>query len=414
MIDIATLTAEPLLVAPTHARSLAASLAREPAPYDHAADVAAVYGVMMPAQEKPFTFAEGVAYIPVRGTLINRSTASYSFMTGYKGIVSRVAAAAADPQVKGVVFDVDSYGGEAAGCFEAAQYCRAALMASGKPSMAMVDSNAYSAGFAMAVAADRVVVVPSGGAGSIGVVTMHVDYSKALDKDGVSVEYIYAGKHKVDGNPYEPLPAAARASIQKRIDDRYSAFAEHVDTMRGLPAGSAAKTEAQIYSAADALALGLIDEISSAPEALAKFTLSISEATSSFQLEAHMADPQVPDVAAVQSEARTAERARVKAIMTNAEADGRGDLASYLAFDTDMSAEQAGAMLSKAPKAHAPAPAAAAAPASNPLAAAMAAAGTPGIAPDGAEAPAAGADTSAAQTNALLSALTLATGRKVG
>ena len=126
-----------------------------------------------------------------------------------------------------------------------------------------------------------------------------------------------------------------------------------------------------------------------------------------------MAEPQVPDVAAVQSEARIAERARCKAILTHAEADGRADMASYLAFDTDMSADQSGAMLSKAPKAAAPAPAAAATPAANPLAAAMAQAGTPGIAPDGADSKPGNVDSAAQEVNTLLASLALATGRKV-
>ena len=166
MIDLATLAAEPLLLAPTHAHSLAAALKREPEEYDHAKDVAAIYGVSPTDHEKPFAFANGVAFISVRGTLINRSTASYSWLTGYKGIVARVQAAAEDPQVTAVVYDVDSYGGEAAGCFEAAAFCRAALLAAGKPSMAMIDSNAYSGGYAIASGAGRISLTPSGGVGS--------------------------------------------------------------------------------------------------------------------------------------------------------------------------------------------------------------------------------------------------------
>ena len=76
-----------------------------------------------------------------------------------------------------------------------------------------------------------------------------------------------------------------------------------------------------------------------------------------------------------------AERARIKAIITGAEAEGRGELANKLAFDTDMAADMAVGILAAAPRA-AKAPAAAApAAAADPLAAAMAVAGTPGILP---------------------------------
>lgn len=406
--DLSAITAEPLLVAPTYARAMVEALSR-PAPteaYDHGLDVAAVFGVTPSAPEKPFAFADGIAFIPVRGTLVNRSTMSYSFATGYKGIQARVAAAVADDQVKGIVFDVDSYGGEAAGCFECAHAVREMLAASGKPSLSVVDSNAYSAGYAMAVAADRVVLVPSGGAGSVGVVTMHVDYSKAVAEAGISVTYIYAGKHKVDGNPYAPLSDDVRADIQARVAGKYEAFVAHVATMRKLDPAVVRGTEAATYDAAAAIGLGLIDAVATAPDALAQFQASLPAPTGAFFMEANMADPTAPDVATVQAEARTAERARCAAILNHAEAAGRSDLAAHLAFETDMSADAAGKMLAKAPKAQAAAPAAAA-PA-DPLAAAMAAAGTPGV---GADDKAGGGQMTEAQQ--MLAAFALATGTKV-
>lgn len=405
--DLSAITAEPLLVAPTYARAMVEALSR-PAPteaYDHGLDVAAVFGVTMAAVEKPFAFADGLAYIPVRGTLINRSTSSWSWVTGYKGIQARVAAAVADGDVRGIVFDVDSYGGEAAGCFECAQSVREMLTASGKPSLAVVDSNAYSAGYAMAVAADRVVLVPSGGAGSVGVVTMHVDYSKAVAEQGINITYVYAGKHKVDGNPFEPLPDAVRADIQARIDGKYEAFVTHVATMRSIDPQRVRDTEARTYDAPAALALGLIDAVATAPDALAQFQESLPAPAGAFFMEANMADPNAPDVATVQAEARTAERARCAAILNHTEATGRSDLAAHLAFETDMSADAAGKMLAKAPKAQAAAPAAAA----DPLAAAMDRAGTPGVGADDK----AGAGTQQTEAQQMLAAFSLATGTKV-
>lgn len=370
MIDIHQITAEPLLVAPHASMAFASSLAgaRKPEEFDHSLDVAAVYGASVaPREEKTFAFdpGSGVAFIPVRGTLLNRFGGAYSWVTGYQAITQMAAAAAADPQVRAGVLDVDSFGGEAAGCFECAAGLRAAFRAAGKPLIAVVNSNAYSAGYALAAAADRIVLIPSGGAGSIGVVTMHVDYSKSLSADGIKVTYIHGGAHKVDGNPYQPLPDDVRADIQTRIDERYSAFVAHVAAMRGLSDQAVRDTEARMFGAKDALALGLIDETNTAPEAYTAFVASLPATTGSFQLEAT-----VPDID--QAAVAGAERARIKAIITGAEATGRTALANKLAFDTNMDAETACALL-----------AAAAAAATDPLAAAMAKAGTPGIVPDG-------------------------------
>jgi signal peptide peptidase SppA len=383
MIDIHQITAEPLLVAPHASMAFASSLAgaRKPEEFDHSLDVAAVYGASVaPREEKTFAFdpGSGVAFIPVRGTLLNRFGGAYSWATGYQAITQMAAAAAADPQVRAGVLDVDSFGGEAAGCFECAAGLRAAFRAAGKPLIAVVNSNAYSAGYALAAAADRIVLIPSGGAGSIGVVTMHVDYSKSLSSDGIKVTYIHGGAHKVDGNPYQPLPDDVRADIQTRIDERYSAVVAHVAAMRGLSDQAVRDTEARMFGAKDALTLGLIDETNTAPEAYTAFVASLPATTGSFQLEAT-----VPDID--QAAVAGAERARIKAIITGAEAAGRTALANKLAFDTNMDAETAVALLAAAPVASA-APAAAAA---DPLAVAMAAAGTPGIVPDGTDSAAA-------------------------
>ena len=383
MIDIHQITAEPLLVAPHASMAFASSLAgaRKPEEFDHSLDVAAVYGASVaPREEKTFAFdpGTGVAFIPVRGTLLNRFGGAYSWATGYQAITQMAAAAAADPQVRAGVLDVDSFGGEAAGCFECAAGLRAAFRAAGKPLIAVVNSNAYSAGYALAAAADRIVLIPSGGAGSIGVVTMHVDYSKNLSEAGIKVTYIHGGAHKVDGNPYQPLPDDVRADIQTRIDERYSAFVAHVAAMRGLSDQAVRDTEARMFGAKDALALGLIDETNTAPEAYTAFVASLPATAGSFQLEAT-----VPDID--QAAVAGAERARIKAIITGAEATGRTALANKLAFDTNMDAETAVALLAAAPVASA-APAAAAA---DPLAVAMAAAGTPGIVPDGTDSAAA-------------------------
>lgn len=57
------------------------------------------------------------------------------------------------------------------------------------------------------------------------------------------------------------------------------------------------------------------------------------------------------DAAAIKADANKATNVRAKAILDHADAKGREDLARHLAFETDMSAEGAVAMLGKAPKA---------------------------------------------------------------
>lgn len=398
-IDLTAFASEPLMLAP-HYGGLASDLAREPEPLDHGIELAAIYGISPDEDaDKPFAFAHGIAFIPVRGSLVNRFSWACSWITGYKAIIQMVAAAAADPDVRAVVLDVDSYGGEAAGCFETGRAIRSMLTAAGKPSVAIVDSNAYSAGYALACAADSISVIPSGGAGSVGVCTMHVDTSRANDQAGYTVTLVYAGEHKVDGNPYQPLPDSVKADMQARLEIRYSQFIEYVAEMRDgkVTADAVRATQARCYTADEALSLGLVDTVSPTQDAFNAFLQSLpapSESGTFFLETPEMAD---------QASAGANERARIQAILTHAEATGRGELANHLAFNTDMTAEQAQALLAVAPRATAAAPAAA-----NPLAAAMEAVGTPGIT-NAASAP---QDDAASATQALLQSYQLATGRK--
>ena len=85
---------------------------------DRKGEMLEAYGFERSTVRKPFAFSNGIAVIPVHGSLINRFGQSWGFVTGYNFIRSQLNAAMADDDVKAIVFDCNSYGGEVAGCFE--------------------------------------------------------------------------------------------------------------------------------------------------------------------------------------------------------------------------------------------------------------------------------------------------------
>ncbi|MCP4547328.1 MAG: S49 family peptidase, partial [bacterium] len=98
---------------------------------------------------KPFQEIDGIAVIAVHGTLVQRNGLDpYSGMTGYDGITRKLEEAAADPEIDGIILDVDSYGGEVAGCFDACDVVMAARQQ--KPVWAICTEFAYSAAYALA------------------------------------------------------------------------------------------------------------------------------------------------------------------------------------------------------------------------------------------------------------------------
>ncbi|EOI6865263.1 S49 family peptidase [Yersinia enterocolitica] len=206
---------------------------------------------------------EGVAVIPIQGTLVQKlgTLRPYSGMTGYDGIRASFLTAMNDSEVKAICLDIDSPGGEVAGCFDLVDEIYAARGA--KPIWAILSENAYSAAYALASAADRIIVPRTGGVGSIGVIVMHVDWSQRIKSDGVQVTIITFGSRKAESNPWEPLSEEARKSIQSDVDEMGRLFVSTVSRNRGIAERTIRDTEAACFLAADGVQLGLADQVAS-------------------------------------------------------------------------------------------------------------------------------------------------------
>lgn len=353
----------------------------------------AAMGAQITDRNKPFAFSDGVAIIPMWGALLHRDSWCDSYATGYDYIRAKFDLAMEDPQVKGIVFDVNSPGGHVAGNFELADEIYAAR--SVKPSIAIIDSMCYSGGYSLGSSTSRMVATPSGGVGSIGVVMMHVSVQALMEKWGVDINFIHAGAHKVDGNMFQALPEDVRARYQASVGRSYEKFVALVARNRSMDAEKVRNTEALCFDVEEGLSLGLIDAIQSPKDALAAFRKELS-GSSTFPQQgakkmsndtakpgeggqstatAPSADNPNPAAAAAAPAAPAADapaapaaaaapaagadsqkavsddRQRVNAILSCDEAKGREDLAKHFALSTDMSVDDAKKALGLAPKA---------------------------------------------------------------
>ncbi|MCA0247680.1 MAG: S49 family peptidase [Proteobacteria bacterium] len=223
---------------------------------------------------RELTRVGAVAVIPIEGTLVHKGKwlGTDSGETSYEGLWAQITAAHRDPSIEGVVFEVDSCGGEVSGAFDVAEAIHE--LSADKPTLSILTDHAYSAGYLLASAARAIVMPLSGGCGSIGVITMHVDYAAALEEAGIKVTVLAAGAHKADGNPFEALPKDVAAKIRGQIEALRTAFAEAVGRYRGrrLSAADALATEARDFDASDdPVAAGLVDSIARPSEAFAAF-----------------------------------------------------------------------------------------------------------------------------------------------
>jgi signal peptide peptidase SppA len=310
---------------------------------------------------RPYIVVNGVLQIPVMGVLLNRFSYQVGrWVTGYDYIEQAMLRGISDMTVKGIALVIDSPGGEVAGCFELVD--KLFGWRGEKPIRAYAADHSYSAAFAIASAAGRVAVTRSGGTGSVGVVTAHVDYSGALEQAGIKVTFIHAGKHKVDGNPYEALPKAVKDRIQARIDKAYAVFVETVARNRDMEQDAVRNTEALCYDAEDSIAVGFADVVGALDEELIAFSESLenpegeymtTQTTKTGDAAAAPAgiDQATHDaaVAAARAEGATAgaaaERTRINAILGSEIGKARPKAALSAALKTDMTADQAAAFL---------------------------------------------------------------------
>lgn len=400
-------------------------------------EILSAYGYQQPVeQSKPFAYSDGVAIIPIHGLLVNRMSWSYSFATGYNFIRSQMNAALNDDDVKLIVYDVNSSGGLVSGCSELA----AEIFASRdvKSSLAVIDARCYSAAYFLASAATRVVCTPTGGVGNIGCAAVHIERSELLEKEGVKVTLLFEGAEKVDGNPYEPLSKRARESIQRELSYHYGLFVEAVARHRGLTEEEIRSTGAKCYVPPEAVEVGLIDGVKTPIEAVDEFWNELTQ-DSETEVDFIMSEkpntttaPVAPPAAAAAApsfsaediqrmvsegvaQAISADRARSAAIRGCDEAKGREKLADHLALNTAMSADEAKAILSAAPK-EAPQQNSGRQQPDNYFFAAMNATENPNVGADpdaGATGPGGAPSDPMATANRLLSNFSRATGRKI-
>ncbi len=220
----------PLLVEPSKLDAVIAALA----PRFGINDLALVPGLYTtePGEKRypGYRVQDGIAVIDVFGALVHRGgyDAESTYFLGYQDVGRRCDTALGDGEVEGIAFQIDSPGGEVSGAHQLAAQVYAARGA--KPMTAVVSNVAASAAYLLAAAVGDISVSPTGFTSSIGVVLRHVDMSRLLANDGITVTQIYAGAAKVDGNPYEPLSVTARERFQADVSTLYDQFVSAIDS----------------------------------------------------------------------------------------------------------------------------------------------------------------------------------------
>ncbi len=297
---------------------------------------------------------DGIAVLPVVGPLFRYANlfTQVSGASSYELLAKDFTQAVENPDVKAIVLNIDSPGGEVNGCAEFADMIHEARGV--KPIIAYASGDAASGAYWIAAAADEIVVSKTSALGSIGVVGV---YRGNKGEDAVEVVSSQSPYKRLD-----PDTDDGRARLQKRIDAMADVFVDAVAKYRGVASSHVQNHygSGDVFIGDDAVKQGLADRIGSFEKLL--FELSGNAAPHSInpnQQEKSMDDIQslreaYPDLTTsleqdAVKQGVTAERSRVQGILSHDEANARTLLAQHLAFETDMEVEAAVSVLSKAP-----------------------------------------------------------------
>ena len=216
---------------------------------------------------------KGVFVLPIWGTIAHRmgSFDEFSGGTSTERIGRIFRQAINDNAVEAIVLDIDSFGGSSSGVMELHKEIRDAR--GKKPVVAVANSVAASAAYWIGVAADEFFVTHSGFAGSIGVWTLHEDWSERFATEGIKNTLIGMPEFKTEGNPFEPLSEEARAFMEHRVSEVYDQFVRDVAKGRGVAVKEVRNGfgQGRVLSAKDALKEGMIDGIATLDETVSKF-----------------------------------------------------------------------------------------------------------------------------------------------
>lgn len=215
---------------------------------------------------EPTKSGRSIARVVARGTLMK----GQSSFGGTSTVQLRrdIRQAAADPNVSGILLDVDSPGGTVAGTADLAAEVRAARRR--KPVWAHIDDLGASAAYWVASQADQVFANDRTAlVGSIGTLMTVYDYSAAAEKGGVKALVFATGPLKGAGAPGAAVTEDQRAYFQRLVDDSQASFDAAVRSGRGMTADQlAAVRTGGVFTAQQALDLKLIDGIRSVDRTL--------------------------------------------------------------------------------------------------------------------------------------------------
>jgi protease-4 len=212
---------------------------------------------------------DAVAVIRLEGTITSSSPEDYLSSLGITPelVTDLLGQATANPDVKAVVVHVNSPGGSAVASDEIYRV----FLEYDKPIVVWMGETAASGGYYIACGSDYVFAHPDTLTGSIGVISQFLNAEELMNKIGVDAVVITSGPSKDIGSPFREMTEEEQALWEEIIDEVYDGFVEIVAQARELPLDEVrALADGRVYTGRQALEHGLVDDLGTPDDAIAK------------------------------------------------------------------------------------------------------------------------------------------------
>jgi len=232
---------------------------------------------------KPFRHRNGIAMIPVEGTLVHKGgfMSAESGLTSYDSILTTMRVASADGDISGIFMPYKSGGGEVAGMFAAAEEMATMSQAEGgKPIYAYLDDQAASAAYVLASSADKIFGRREVIGGSLAALINVVDKSKAMERMGLKPIVVRASwaDRKARGGMGEEIDEELIGKLEGFVEEASEMLVEFVSAMRPIKPQAIRDLRGEVFSGEDLVKLGLMDAVASEDEVWAKLERAAARA----------------------------------------------------------------------------------------------------------------------------------------
>jgi len=186
-------------------------------------------------------------------------------------------AAIEDANVKSIVLRVDSPGGSA--LTSELIWREIELAKKKKPVVVSMGNYAASGGYYISCNASRIFAEPSTLTGSIGVFGVLPNFSKVSNNLGIHTEQVNTHSNAAGYSLFTPLKDNTRAVIQQGVEHVYNTFVNRVAKGRNMtPAAVDSIAQGRVWTGADAIKVGLVDEIGGLDKAI-KYAAKLGKTT---------------------------------------------------------------------------------------------------------------------------------------